>query len=69
MRPEPTAAVKEIAASRDASPEQVTLAWLLHRSPALAAIPGTLSFEHLRENLVALDLELSDAEFEAIATS
>jgi pyridoxine 4-dehydrogenase len=45
---------------------QVALAWLLQRSPALAAIPGTLSIDHLRENLGALGLELSDEELEAL---
>ena len=29
-------------------------------------IPGTTSIEHLRENLAALDVELTDAEFEAL---
>jgi aryl-alcohol dehydrogenase-like predicted oxidoreductase len=43
------------------------LAWLLKRSPAMLPIPGTLSLEHLRQNLGALSLELSDAEFDEIA--
>ena len=33
----------------------VKLARLLHRSPVVLPIPGTLSLEHLRENLAALD--------------
>jgi pyridoxine 4-dehydrogenase len=66
LRADPPKAAGEIAARHQATPSQVTLAWLLRRSPALAAIPGTLSLEHLRENLAALDLELSDAEFEAL---
>jgi pyridoxine 4-dehydrogenase len=40
----------------------VKLAWLLRRSPVVLPIPGTLSIEHLRENLAALELELSDAD-------
>ena len=36
----------------------VKLAWLLRRSPAVLPIPGTLSLEHLRENLGALELDL-----------
>jgi pyridoxine 4-dehydrogenase len=40
----------------------VKLAWLLGRSPVVLPIPGTLSFEHLRENLAALELELGDAD-------
>ena len=59
-------ALAEIAERRDASPEQITLAWLLRRSTAMLPIPGTLSIEHLKENLAALELELSDDEFEAL---
>lgn len=47
-----------VAASLDASPHQVALAWLLQRSPAIALIPGTSSVEHLRENVAAADLVL-----------
>src|SRR3954453_11307592 len=39
----------------------VKLAWVLERSPVVLPIPGTLSIEHLRENLEALELELDDA--------
>jgi aryl-alcohol dehydrogenase-like predicted oxidoreductase len=50
------------AAERFGVPENtVKLAWLLRRSPVLAPIPGTLSVDHLRENLAALELELGDA--------
>jgi aryl-alcohol dehydrogenase-like predicted oxidoreductase len=59
-------ALAEIAERRGASPEQITLAWLLRRSPAMLPIPGTLSLEHLSENMAALELELSDDEFEAL---
>jgi pyridoxine 4-dehydrogenase len=40
----------------------VKLAWLLRRSPVMLPIPGTLSIEHLRENLAALEIELDDAD-------
>jgi len=40
----------------------VKLAWLLHRSPVVLPIPGTLSIEHLRENLAALELDLGEAQ-------
>lgn len=55
-------ALADIAARHDATPDQVKLAWLLRRSPAVTPIPGTLSVEHLRENLAALTLadELGD---------
>src|ERR671930_866423 len=56
----------EIAERHGATPAQITLAWLLKRSPVTLPIPGTLSIEHLRENLAALEIELSDAEFQAL---
>jgi aryl-alcohol dehydrogenase-like predicted oxidoreductase len=59
-------ALRDIARRRGASPSQITLAWLLRRSPAMLPIPGTLSRSHARENLAALDIELSDEEFEAL---
>jgi aryl-alcohol dehydrogenase-like predicted oxidoreductase len=59
-------ALDEIAERHGATPSQVSLAWLLKRSPTTLPIPGTLSLEHARENLAALELELSDDEFEAL---
>jgi aryl-alcohol dehydrogenase-like predicted oxidoreductase len=59
-------AVQEIAARHAATPAQIELAWLLRRSPTILSIPGTLSPEHLKENLAALDIELTDAEFETL---
>jgi aryl-alcohol dehydrogenase-like predicted oxidoreductase len=56
----------EIAERHGATPSQITLAWLLRRSPVMLPIPGTLSLDHLKENLAALDVELSDAEFDAL---
>jgi pyridoxine 4-dehydrogenase len=41
-----------------ATPQQVALAWLLQRSPAIVLIPGTSSVAHLRENVEAVSLEL-----------
>lgn len=62
LKVEPSGAVKEIAKRHRATPAQVMLAWLLARSPAMLPIPGTLSLEHLKENLAAEKLELSSAE-------
>jgi aryl-alcohol dehydrogenase-like predicted oxidoreductase len=59
-------ALAEIAERHGATPSQVTLAWLLRRSPCMLPIPGTLSVDHARENLAALDLELSDADVDAL---
>jgi pyridoxine 4-dehydrogenase len=58
--------LSEIADRHGASPEQIALAWLLRRSPTTLPIPGTLSLEHLRENLAALEIELSADEFELL---
>jgi pyridoxine 4-dehydrogenase len=57
------APLDEIASRYDATPQQITLAWLLKRSPSMTPIPGTLSLEHLKRNLAALDLELSDEDY------
>ena len=50
------------AAAHGTTPDQIALAWLLHRSPALLPIPGTSSLEHLRENVGAALIELSADE-------
>jgi len=47
----------------DVSDNSVKLAWLLHRSPVVLPIPGTLSLEHLRENLAALELDAPDVAY------
>ncbi len=62
-----SAALSEIAERHDATPSQIALAWLLHRSPVMLPIPGTLSIEHLRENLAALEIELSADELAALS--
>lgn len=49
-------ALADIARSLGATPMQVALAWLLHRSPNILLIPGTSSVGHLRENLQAATL-------------
>jgi len=60
-------AVAGIARAHHATEVQIALAWLLHRSPAMLPIPGTLSLAHARENLAALDIELSDADIAALS--
>lgn len=60
------------AASLNATPMQVALAWLLQRSPNILLIPGTSSVEHLRENLKAAELQLPPqtvADLNAIANN
>jgi aryl-alcohol dehydrogenase-like predicted oxidoreductase len=51
-------AVAAVAARRGATPSQVALAWLLHRSQRILLIPGTSSVGHLEENMAAADVEL-----------
>jgi len=50
----------EVAASLQATPMQVALAWLLKRSPNILLIPGTSSPQHLQENVASAQLTLSD---------
>ncbi|MFI5494968.1 aldo/keto reductase [Actinoplanes sp. NPDC051859] len=52
-------ALGRIAKQLDATPAQVALAWLLHRSPVIVPIPGTSSIAHLEENVAAGSLRLS----------
>jgi pyridoxine 4-dehydrogenase len=66
LRDEGGPALTQVAKRHGATLNQIRLAWLLRRSPAVAPIPGTLSLEHLRENLAALDIELSDDDLQAL---
>jgi aryl-alcohol dehydrogenase-like predicted oxidoreductase len=55
-----------IAAAHGVTPQQLAIAWLLHRSPAMLPIPGTTSLAHLRENVAAASVSLSDDEVATI---
>jgi pyridoxine 4-dehydrogenase len=59
-------ALAEIADRHGAKRAQIALAWLLRRSPVMLPIPGTLSLEHLKENVAALQIELTDEEFDSL---
>ena len=52
--------LSDVAQGLGATPMQVALAWLLRRAPNVLLIPGTSSLAHLRENLAAAELHLSD---------
>lgn len=56
-----------IARHHHATPSQIALAWLLHRSPAVLPIPGTSSIAHFEENLGAAAIHLSADEFRTLA--
>jgi pyridoxine 4-dehydrogenase len=60
-------ALAAIAQRHRATSFQVALAWLLHRSPAILAIPGTSSIAHLEENLAAKSLALTTDELAALS--
>jgi pyridoxine 4-dehydrogenase len=64
--------LSDVAGQLGATPMQVALAWLLHRSPNILPIPGTSSVAHLRENLAAATLTLSPttlAELDGISAA
>jgi pyridoxine 4-dehydrogenase len=64
--------LSDVAGRLGATPMQVALAWLLHRSPNILLIPGTSSVAHLRENLAAGQLTLSPqvlSELDGIAST
>jgi aryl-alcohol dehydrogenase-like predicted oxidoreductase len=52
-----------LAARHSASAAQLSLAWLLQRSPVLLPIPGTSKVAHLEENIAAANLKLSAEEW------
>jgi pyridoxine 4-dehydrogenase len=57
------------AKKHGATVSQLSLAWLLQRSPVMLPIPGTSSIKHLEENIAAADVILTDAEWKEIENS
>jgi pyridoxine 4-dehydrogenase len=55
-----------MAQAKGATTTQLSLAWLLHKSPMMLPIPGTYSVEHLLENIAAAQIELSSDEVKEI---
>jgi len=55
-------AVAGVAEKHGATPSQIALAWLLHRSPRILLIPGTSSVSHLEENLAAGEIALDEED-------
>jgi pyridoxine 4-dehydrogenase len=62
----PGGPLDRVASAHGASVAQLSLAWLLHRSPVMIPIPGTSRVDHLEENLAAVDVVLTDAEWAAV---
>jgi aryl-alcohol dehydrogenase-like predicted oxidoreductase len=59
--------LKRFAATKNATPAQIALAWLLAQKPFIVSIPGTRSSEHLRENLGALEITLTPTDLSGLA--
>jgi aryl-alcohol dehydrogenase-like predicted oxidoreductase len=66
---EPGGAVAELASDHGATPGQIALAWLLQRSPVMLPIPGTGSPGHLRENVAAATVTLSESDMATLDTA
>lgn len=62
-----SAAVDAVAAAHGVTPQQVRLAWTLHQSPNVLAIPGTGNPAHVEENIAAGALRLSAADLAALS--
>jgi pyridoxine 4-dehydrogenase len=58
-----------IAKKYGATPNQIALAWQLHRSPTVLPIAGTSSVKHLEENVIGATIKLTQEEFDAINQS
>lgn len=63
----PDSPLAQIASEVGATPSQVSLAWLLRRSPVILPIPGTSSVRHLEENTSASEVSLSDEQFQRLS--
>jgi aryl-alcohol dehydrogenase-like predicted oxidoreductase len=61
------AVIDPIATKYDVTPQQIALAWQLHRAPTALPIPGTTGVEHLHQNLAAAGISLTRAEVDAIS--
>lgn len=67
---QPGSNLDQAAKRHKATVAQISIAWLLHRSPVMLPIPGTSSIEHLEENMKSWDVALSRedmAQLEAVA--
>ncbi len=60
------AVIDPIAAEHDVTPQQISLAWQLHRTGTSLPVPGTTSVAHLHENLDAAGISLTRDEIDAI---
>jgi len=63
---QPGGALDSIARRHHATVAQISLAWLLHRSPVILPIPGTSSLTHLEENMKAGEISLTGGDLAEI---
>jgi aryl-alcohol dehydrogenase-like predicted oxidoreductase len=61
-------ALDAVAVKHGVTKAQAALAWMLRRSPAVLAIPGTSSVAHLDENVAAAAIVLDDEDMRAIGS-
>jgi aryl-alcohol dehydrogenase-like predicted oxidoreductase len=61
--------LKRFAETKNATPAQMALAWLLAQRPWIVPIPGTRNLDHLHENLRTIDIYLSSADLREIETA
>jgi len=59
--------LQQLADELGAGPSQLALAWLLRRSPVMLPIPGTSTVAHLEDNVAAAEVELSEAQMQALS--
>ena len=58
--------LRRFAEAKQATPAQISLAWMLHKWDFLVPIPGMRKAERIKENFGAADIVLTDSEFEAL---
>lgn len=58
--------LKDFAAKKNATPAQISLAWMLHKYPNVVPIPGSKNKERIIENLDSSNVELSEDEFKSL---
>ena len=61
--------LKQYAEMKQATPAQISLAWMLHKYPNVVPIPGSKNKERIVENLNASNVALTDGEFNALEAS
>ena len=63
---QPGGKLDQIAKKHGATVAQLSISWLLHRSPVMLPIPGTSSVAHLEENMKSAQVELSESDMQEI---